>query len=48
MPLEVFLDRAMRGLGAGKVEIAVGRGGASQMGARVAPKRLLSIISSGD
>ncbi|HYO02154.1 MAG TPA: SDR family NAD(P)-dependent oxidoreductase [Mycobacterium sp.] len=48
MPLERFLDRAMRGLDAGKDEIPIGLGRVSQIGARVAPKRLLSLINRGD
>lgn len=48
MPLERFLDRAMRGLDAGKDEIPIGLGRVSQIGARVAPKRLFSLINRGD
>lgn len=48
MPLERFLDRAMRGLDTGKDEIPIGLGRLSQIGARVAPKRLFSLINSGD
>jgi uncharacterized oxidoreductase len=48
MPLDDFLDRAMRGLDSGRDEIAIGLGRASVMGARLAPKRLFSIINSGD
>ena len=48
MPLERFLDRAMRGLDAGKDEIPIGLGRLSQIGARVAPKRLFSLINRGD
>ncbi len=45
MPLERFLDRVMRGLDAGKDEIPIGLGRVSQIGARVAPKRLFSLIN---
>jgi len=48
MPLERFLDRAMRGLDADKDEIPIGLGRVSQIGARVAPKRLFSLINRGD
>jgi uncharacterized oxidoreductase len=48
MPLGTFLDRAMRGLDAGKDEIPIGLGRVSQLGARLAPKRLFSLINSGD
>ena len=47
MPLERFLDRAMRGLDAGKDEIPIGLGRVSLVGARVAPKRLLWVINRG-
>ena len=43
MPLGRFLDRAMRGLDVGKEEIPIGLGRLSQIGARVAPKPLLSL-----
>lgn len=46
MPLERFLDKAMRGLDKGRDEIPVGLGRVSQIGARVAPKRLFSLINS--
>jgi len=48
MPSERFLDRAMRGLDAGKDEISIGLGRVSQIGARVAPKRLFSLINRDD
>jgi len=48
MALERFLDRAMRGLDAGKDEIPIGLGRLSQIGARVAPKPLFSLINRGD
>jgi uncharacterized oxidoreductase len=48
MPLERFLDRAMRGLDVGRDEIAIGLGRASRIGARLAPKRLFSIINRDD
>ncbi|WP_404387422.1 SDR family oxidoreductase [Humibacillus xanthopallidus] len=48
MPLERFLDRAMRGLDKGKDEIPIGLGRVSQIGARVAPKRLFSLINRDD
>jgi uncharacterized oxidoreductase len=48
MPLDTFLDRAMRGLDAGKDEISIGLGRVSQVGARLAPQRLFSLINSGD
>jgi uncharacterized oxidoreductase len=48
MPLHTFLDRAMRGLDAGRDEIPVGLGRVSQIGARVAPRRLFSVINPGD
>jgi len=47
MPLERFLDRVMRGLDAGKDEIPIGLGRVSQIGARVAPKRLFALINHG-
>jgi len=48
MPLDTFVDRAMRGLDGGKDEIAIGLGRVSQVGARLAPKRLFSLINSGN
>ncbi|WP_247827379.1 SDR family oxidoreductase [Arthrobacter antioxidans] len=48
MPLDRFLDRAIHGLDAGKDEIPVGLGRVSQIGARVFPKRLFSLINRGD
>ena len=48
MPLERFLDRVMQGLDAGKDEIPIGLGRVSQIGARVAPKRLFTIINRDD
>ncbi len=48
MGLERFLDRAVRGLDAGKDEIPIGLGRVSQIGARVAPKRLFSLINRDD
>jgi uncharacterized oxidoreductase len=48
MPLDAFLNRAMRGLDAGKDEIAIGLGRVSRIGARVAPKRLFSVLNRGD
>ncbi len=48
MPLERFLDRAVRGLDAGKDEIPIGLGRVSQIGARVAPKPLFSLINRDD
>ncbi|NEM08166.1 SDR family NAD(P)-dependent oxidoreductase [Geodermatophilus normandii] len=48
MPLDDFVDRAMRGLDAGKDEVAIGLGRVSRIGARVAPKRLFSIMNSDD
>ncbi len=48
MSVDDFVDRAMRGLDAGKDEIAIGLGRLSRIGARVAPKRLFSIINRGD
>ncbi len=47
MPLEVFLDRAMRGLDAGRDEVAIGLGRVSRIGARLAPGRLFALINSG-
>ncbi|GLP75971.1 oxidoreductase [Mycobacterium antarcticum] len=47
MSLEGFLDRAMRGLDAGRDEIPIGLGRVSQIGARVAPKLLLALINRG-
>ncbi len=47
MPLEDFLDRAMRGLDAGRDEIAIGLGRVSQVGARLAPQRLFRLINGG-
>lgn len=47
MALDDFIDRAMRGLDAGKNEIPIGLGRVSQIGARVAPKRLFSLINRG-
>lgn len=48
MPLDDFLDRAMRGLDRGKDEVPIGLGRVSQVGARVAPKPLFSLINRGD
>ncbi len=48
MPLERFLDRAMRGLDSGTDEIPIGLGRVSKIGARVAPKRLFSLINRDD
>jgi hypothetical protein len=48
MPLDTFLERAMRGLDAGRDEILVGLGRVSRIGARVAPKGLFSLINRGD
>lgn len=45
MPLDRFLDRAMRGLDSGRDEVAIGLGRVSQLGARVAPKQLLRLIN---
>lgn len=45
---KTLLDRAMRGLDAGKDEIPIGLGRIFQIGARVAPKRLFSLINRGD
>lgn len=47
MPLDAFLDRAMRGLDAGKDEIFIGLGRVSQVGARVAPRLLFRAMNSG-
>ena len=47
MPLEGFLDRAMRGLDAGRDEIAFGLRRVSRSGARLAPGRLFALINSG-
>ncbi|RKN39328.1 SDR family NAD(P)-dependent oxidoreductase [Micromonospora endolithica] len=47
MPLDDFVGRAMRSLDAGRDEIAIGLGRVSRLGARVAPKRLFSIINRG-
>ena len=48
MGLERFLDRAIRGLDAGEDEIPIGLGRVSQIGARLAPKTLLSLINRDD
>ncbi len=48
MPLERFLDRAIRGLDSGRNEIPIGLGRVSQVGARLAPNRLFSLINRGD
>lgn len=48
MPLGRFLDRAIRGLDAEKDEISIGLGRFSQLGARVAPKLLISLVNRGD
>ena len=48
LPLERFLDRAIRGLDSGKEEIAIGLGRVSQIGARVAPRHLFSLVNRGD
>ena len=48
MPVDAFVDRAMRRLDAGEDEIAIGLGRVSRIGARVAPKRLFSLMNSGD
>lgn len=47
IPLEAFLDRAVRGLDPGRDEIAIGLGRVSQIGARLAPGRLRSLVDSG-
>jgi len=47
MSIERFLDRAIRGLDAGKDEIPIGLGRVSQIGARLAPKSLFSLINRG-
>ena len=44
-PLDRFLDKAMRGLDGGKDEVAIGLGRVSQVGARVAPNLLFSLIN---
>lgn len=48
MPLDAFLDKAIRGLDKGKDEIPIGLGRVSQIGARVAPKRLFWLINHDD
>jgi uncharacterized oxidoreductase len=48
MSLGDFLDKAFRGLDKGRDEIAIGLGRVSQVGARVAPRLLLSLVSRGD
>jgi uncharacterized oxidoreductase len=48
MPLDEFLDKTFRGLDRGRDEIAVGLGRVSQVGARVAPRLLLSLVNRGD
>lgn len=48
MPLDAFLDVAVRGLDTGKDEIPVGLGRVSQIGARFAPKILFSLINRED
>ncbi|MGL5819145.1 MAG: SDR family oxidoreductase [Phycicoccus sp.] len=45
MPVDRFLDRVVRGLDAGRDEIPIGLGRVSQIGARVAPQRLLSLVN---
>ncbi len=47
MPLETFLDKAVRGLDAGRDEIAIGLGRLSRIGARVAPRGLFALVNSG-
>lgn len=48
MALDTFLDRTMRGLDRGKDEVPVGLGRVSQIGARLAPALLFSLINRGD
>ena len=45
MQLDTFIDRALRGLDSGKDEIAIGLGQVSRIGARLAPKRLFSVMN---
>ncbi|MGY1609979.1 SDR family oxidoreductase [Geodermatophilus sp. SYSU D00700] len=47
MPLDAFLDKAVRGLDAGRDEIAIGLGRLSRLGARLAPRQLFSLVNSG-
>lgn len=47
MALAPFLDRAMRGLDAGRDEVAIGLGRLSVIGARLAPRALLALVNSG-
>ena len=43
--LDRFLDQAMRGLDTGKDQITIGLGRVSQIGARVAPRSLFTLIN---
>lgn len=45
MPLDAFLDGALRGLDAGREEFGVGLGSVLRIGSRVAPKRLLAVVN---
>ena len=47
MPVDDFVRRAVRGLDAGRDEIAIGLGRVSRLGARVAPRRLFALVNSG-
>ena len=48
MALDDFLDRAFRGLDRGSDEIPVGLGRVSQLGARIAPGLVFSLVNRGD
>jgi uncharacterized oxidoreductase len=47
MPVDDFVRRAVRGLDAGRDEIAIGLGRVSRLGARLAPRRLFALVNSG-
>jgi uncharacterized oxidoreductase len=47
MPLERFLDRAMKGLDSGRDEVSVGLGRVAKVASRVSPKGLLWLVNRG-
>ena len=48
MALDDFLNRAFKGLDRGSDEIPVGLGRVSQLGARIAPGLVFSLVNRGD
>jgi uncharacterized oxidoreductase len=45
MPLDAFLDRAVKGLDSGRDEVAVGLARVLRTGSRIAPGRLLALVN---